>query len=75
MKALLAVLAVLLASCAEPESEAGPEAGTPRAAARDTSVFDPVTIDPIERARGVQDTIFEADAERRRQIEAQELGN
>jgi hypothetical protein len=71
MKALPAVLLVLLASCSAPASDSRPEAQAPR----EPSVFDPVTIDPIERARGVQDTIFEADAERRRQLEQQELGN
>jgi hypothetical protein len=71
MKALLPLLALVLASCAGPEPEAGSDAAAPR----EPSVFDPVTIDPLERARGVQDTIFEADAERRRQLEQQELGN
>lgn len=71
MKVLFAVLLVLLASCSEPAAQDRSEAAAPR----EPSVFDPVTIDPLERARGVQDTIFEADAERRRQIEQQELGN
>jgi hypothetical protein len=73
MKAPLPILLVLLAACSGPEPAV--DAALPREAARDPSVFDPVTIDPIQRARGVQDTIFEADAERRRQLEAQELGN
>jgi len=73
MKALSPTLLVLLVACSGPDPEV--DAATPREAARDPSVFDPVTIDPIERARGVQDTIFEADAARRRELEAQELGN
>lgn len=76
MKALIALpLAMLLVSCSQPASEAGPEAGSASTKERDPSVFDPVTVAPLERARSVQDTIFEADAERRRQIEQQELGN
>jgi hypothetical protein len=71
MKALPVVLLVLLVSCSAPASDSQSEAQAPR----EPSVFDPVTIDPIERARGVEDTIFEADAERRRQIEQQSLGN
>lgn len=75
MKALLPLLPILLVACSSPDPETDAGSAAPREAARDPSVFDPVTIDPIERARGVQDTIFEADAERRRQLEAQELGN
>jgi hypothetical protein len=67
MKALLALLPILLASCTGAEPEASPEP-EPR-----PTVFDPLT-DTIDRAAGVEDTVFEADAERRRQIdEAQGL--
>jgi hypothetical protein len=66
MKALLALFAVALAACSEPVAEA------PRDADRDPTVFDDVTFVPLERAAGVEDTLRDSAAERRRQIEEAE---
>ncbi|MGD8339493.1 MAG: hypothetical protein PVH89_01855 [Gammaproteobacteria bacterium] len=67
MKALMALLTVLLVACSGSDAEA------PAERQRDETVFDPLT-GTLDRAAGVEDTIFEADAERRRQIdEAQGL--
>lgn len=66
MKALLALFAIGLAACSEPVVEA------PRDAVRDPTVFDDVTFAPLERAAGVEDTLRDSAAERRRQIEEAE---
>jgi len=67
MKALLVIVLVMLAACSGPEREAPP------AQAPEATVFDPLTS-ALDRAAGVEDTIREGDAERRRQIdEAQGL--
>jgi hypothetical protein len=63
MKALLAILIISLAACTDREAAA------PREETRDPSVFDSVTIDPMNRARGVEDTLRDSAADRRRQIE------
>jgi hypothetical protein len=65
MKALLAIFAMGLASCSEPAPEA------PRDEVRDTSVFDPLT-GTLDRAAGVEDTLRDSAADRRRQIEEAE---
>ena len=65
MKALMAILFVLLVSCSGPEAEA------PREEARDPGVFDPLT-GTLDRAAGVEDTLRDSAAERRRQIEEAE---
>ena len=71
MKALLAILVIsFLVACTDPEATASRE--TPREEVRDPSVFDSVTIDPLNRARGVEDTILDSAADRRRQIEEAE---
>ena len=63
MKALLTFLSVFLVACSDPG--AGPAAGQER----DTTVFDPLT-GTMDRAAGVEDTLRESDAARRREIEA-----
>ena len=62
MKALTAVLLTFLAACSGPDTEA------PRDQGRDPTVFDPLTS-TLDRAAGVEDTLRESDAERRRQID------
>ena len=70
MKALLPILVILLASCsASDEPEVSAEA--PADAAPDPSVFDDLT-GTIERAQGVEDTLRDSAAERRRQLEEAE---
>jgi hypothetical protein len=66
MKAVLAIFAVCLVACSKPAAEA------PREQAREPSVFDPVTSTPLERAQGVEDTLRDSAADRRRQIEEAE---
>jgi hypothetical protein len=66
MKALLAILAIGLAACTEPAAE------TPRDEVREPTVFDDVTFVPLERAAGVEDTLRDSAADRRRQIEEAE---
>jgi hypothetical protein len=66
MKALLAIFAIGLVACSEPAPEA------PREQAREPSVFDDVTIRPLERAAGVEDTLRESAAAQRRAIEEAE---
>jgi len=70
MKALLAILIICLVACTDREAAAPSE--TAREEVRDPSVFDSVTIDPLNRARGVEDTILDSAADRRRQIEEAE---
>lgn len=65
MKVLIAVTCLGLAACTETEPEAPPVETT------DTGVFDPLT-DSLDRARGVEDTLGDAAAERRRQLEEAE---
>lgn len=65
MKILMAMFLLLLAACTERQAEA------PRESARDPSVFDPM-ISTIDRAQGVEQTLQDSAAERRRQIEAAE---
>jgi hypothetical protein len=66
MKVLLAILVVCLAACSE--SEAPPA----RDEVPESNVFDPITRDPLNRAQGVEQTIFDSAAEQRRQIEEAE---
>jgi hypothetical protein len=66
MKALLAIFAIGLVACSAPVAEA------PRESAREPTVFDDVTFVPLERAAGVEDTLRESAADRRRQIEEAE---
>lgn len=61
-----AVLA-LVAACGGQESDAPAGAGQPA----DSSAFDPLT-DTLDRAESVEDTLRDAAAERRRQVEEQE---
>ena len=65
MKAMLAILVICLAACSEPEVEA------PAEEVQDPSVFDPV-IGTIDRAAGVEDTLRDSEANRRRQLEEAE---
>jgi hypothetical protein len=66
MKALLAVFAIGLVACSEPPPEA------PRDEVRRPTVFDDVTFTPLERAEGVEQTLQDSAADRRRQIEEAE---
>ena len=63
MKALLTFLSVFLVACSGP----GSESSTGRAP--DETVFDPLT-GTMDRAAGVEDTVRESDAARRREIDA-----
>ena len=65
MRNVAVCMALLLTACggAEPSAEP-PESNEP-------TVFDPLT-DTLDRAAGVQDTLNEAAAARRRQLEEQE---
>jgi hypothetical protein len=63
--ALLGLLATAGCTSSEPPSE------EPQETARTETVFDPL-VGTIDRARGVQQTIDDQAAERRRQIEEQE---
>lgn len=65
MKASLAVLFLALAACTGRNAEA-PADETP-----DPSVFDPLT-GTLDRAAGVEDTVLEGEAARRRAIEEAE---
>ena len=65
MKLLAATLLILLCGCTERQAE------TPRESGRDPSVFDPM-ISTIDRAQGVEQTLQDSAAERRRQLEAAE---
>lgn len=66
MKVLLTIFAVGLVACSEPVAEA------PRDEVRAPTVFDDATFVPLERAAGVEDTLRDSAAERRRQIEEAE---
>lgn len=68
MKALTAVICLGLVACTEREPDPPPEAP---AEAADSGVFDPLT-GTLDRARGVEDTLGDAAAERRRQLEEAE---
>ena len=63
MKALLTFLSVFLVAC----SGSDPETTTGRAP--DETVFDPL-VGTMDRAAGVEDTLRESDAARRREIDA-----
>lgn len=63
--ALLGLLAAAGCTSSEPPSE------EPKETARTETVFDPL-VGTVDRARGVQQTIDDQAAERRRQIEEQE---
>jgi len=65
MKALLPLILLGLAACTERQVEA------PRETARDPSVFDPM-ISTIDRAQGVEQTLQDSAADRRRQLEETE---
>jgi len=65
MKARLAILMILLASCSVPEE------ARDRAEQSRESVFDPL-VGTIDRAEGVEDTLSVSAADRRRQIEESE---
>lgn len=73
MKALLAILIICLVACTDREAEAPSEAASEaaREEVRDPSVFDPLT-GTLDRARGVEDTLLDSAADRRRQIEEAE---
>jgi hypothetical protein len=67
MKVLLPILLILMVACTDRDSEA-------EAAAEETpdpSVFDPLT-GTLDRAAGVEDTLRDSAAERRRQLEEAE---
>ncbi|HEY5665564.1 MAG TPA: hypothetical protein VIV64_02505 [Gammaproteobacteria bacterium] len=61
MKALLTILSVFLVACSGPGGES--------TAGQDATVFDPLT-GTMDRAAGVEDTLRESDAARRREIDA-----
>jgi hypothetical protein len=65
MKASLALVFLTLVACTDRESEVA------RDAARDPGVFDPM-ISTIDRAEGVEQTLQDSAADRRRQIEEAE---
>jgi hypothetical protein len=65
MKASLALVFLILMACTDREPE------VTRDAPRDPSVFDPM-ISTIERAEGVEQTLQDSAADRRRQIEEAE---
>jgi hypothetical protein len=70
MKALLPILLILAVSCSAPDNpQASVEA--PADAAPDPSVFDDLT-GTIDRAQGVEDTLRDSAADRRRQLEEAE---
>lgn len=68
MKAPILVMLVALAACTEREPDPPPEAPAETAG---SGVFDPLT-GTLDRARGVEDTLGDAAAERRRQVEEAE---
>ena len=69
MKAPIAIFLLLLAACTERQAEAPDE--TPRAEPTGSGVFDPLT-GTLERAEGVEQTLQDSAAERRRALEAAE---
>lgn len=68
MKALRLLIFLGLAACTDRAAE---EAAREQPSARDPSVFDPM-ISTIDRAQGVEQTLQDSAADRRRQIEAAE---
>lgn len=66
MKASLAVLFLGLVACTGPKVESPPPEDSP-----DPTVFDPLT-GTLDRAAGVEDTLREGEARRRRAIEEAE---
>ena len=70
MKALLPILLICLISCSGSDDPPAAAAG-PGDAAPAPSVFDDLT-GTIDRAQGVEDTLGNSAAERRRQIEQAE---
>ena len=70
MKVLLAFLLIFMAACTDREAEA-PAAEAASDAEPDPSVFDPLT-GTLDRASGVQDTLNDSAAERRRALEEAE---
>jgi len=69
MKASIAIMFLALAACTEQAAEAPAE--TPADTARDSSVFDPLT-GTLDRAAGVEQTLQDSAAERRRALEEAE---
>lgn len=69
MKALLPILMTLISIAACTDREA--EAPVPAPETRDSSVFDPLT-ETLDRAAGVEDTLRDSAAERRRALEEAE---
>lgn len=70
MKALLPILLILVASCGASD-DPPVSAEAPAGAAPDPSVFDDLT-GTIDRAQGVEDTLRDSAADRRRQLEEAE---
>lgn len=66
MKVLLAIVFLSLVACTDREAE------DPRREVRESNVFDPVTRDPIDRARSVEVTLQDSAAARRRALEEAE---
>ena len=69
MKAWFAFLMILLASCSA--SNEGGDAADAADTVRDPSVFDPL-VGTIDRAQGVEDTLADSAAERRRRVDESE---
>jgi hypothetical protein len=69
MKALAVSIFLVLTACTDRASETARE--SPRETPRDSSVFDPM-ISTIGRAEGVEQTLQDSAADRRRQIEEAE---
>jgi hypothetical protein len=65
MKALLALLFLCLVACTDREPQVASDP------VRDDSVFDPLT-ETLDRAAGVEQTLQDSAAERRRQLEEAE---
>ena len=65
--AMLIAIACLVSGCGGAEDSAQP-AAEPQAAPRRETVFDPLTS-TIDRAEGVQQTVYEQAAEQRRRVE------
>ncbi len=69
---LFTLNAVLTAGCGSGSQDAGsPDAAPAPDVPSSTGAFDPLT-GTLDRAAGVEDTLLDAAAERRRQLEAQE---
>ena len=67
MKVLTPLLLILLVACTDPDAEVEAPAGE----TRDPSVFDPLT-GTLDRAAGVETTLQDSAADRRRQLEEAE---